>query len=140
MASPKPRLTRLTAILTALQAQRLLTATDLAATHRKVSLTFYCVYTNFSGDKREDYDALLGCQVSSLDEIPDGMIGREIVVGSAQKRTVKGDIRQGQAVVQAWQGILAAGLDRSFTADFEVYDERAMHPENAEVDIFVAVN
>lgn len=106
----------------------------------KVSLTFYCVYTNFSGEKRENYDALLGCQVSSLDEIPAGMIGQEIVVGHAQKRTVKGDIRQGQAVVQAWQEILAAELDRSFTADFEVYDERAMHPENAEVDIYVAVN
>jgi predicted transcriptional regulator YdeE len=32
-----------------------------------------------------------------------------------------------------------AGLPRAFTTDFEVYDERSQNPENAEVDIFVAV-
>ena len=30
-------------------------------------------------------------------------------------------------------------LDRSYTADFEIYDEKAQNPENAEVDIFIAV-
>jgi predicted transcriptional regulator YdeE len=30
-------------------------------------------------------------------------------------------------------------LDRSYTADFEIYGEKAQNPENAEVDIFIAV-
>ncbi len=30
-------------------------------------------------------------------------------------------------------------MDRAFTADFEVYGEKAQNPSDAEVDIFIAV-
>jgi len=32
-----------------------------------------------------------------------------------------------------------ANLPRTFTADFEVYDEKAQNPEDAAVDIFIAI-
>lgn len=43
------------------------------------------------------------------------------------------------AVYNEWVKIWNSELERTFTADFEVYDERSQNPENAEVDIFVAV-
>lgn len=52
--------------------------------------------------------------------------------------TVKGNILQG-LVFEAWTKIWNSNIDRKFSADFEVYDERAQDPENAEVDIFIAV-
>ena len=38
-----------------------------------------------------------------------------------------------------WTKIWNSDLVRTFTADFEVYGEKAQNPENAEVDIFVAI-
>jgi predicted transcriptional regulator YdeE len=51
---------------------------------------------------------------------------------------VKGNILQG-VVFDEWTKIWNSDLERAFTADFEVYGEKSLNPENAEVDIFIAV-
>ena len=50
----------------------------------------------------------------------------------------KGDLTKG-AVYETWSKIWNADLDRTFTADFEVYGEKAQNPTDAEVEIFVAI-
>lgn len=105
----------------------------------KASEAIYCLYTNYDGDHTQPYDAILGCKVSSLDEIPEGMIAHQVHSSNGAKFMAKGSLVKGEAVVNAWFKIWEADLDRSFTTDFEVYDERATDMENAEVDIFIAL-
>ncbi len=105
----------------------------------KIEDSVFSIYTNYEGDHTMPYDTVLGCKVSSLEEIPEGMVGQSFEGGEHVKFVAKGDLAQG-AVYQTWGQIWDSGLNRKFTADFEVYGEKAQNPADAEVDIFVAVN
>jgi len=104
----------------------------------KVSDTLYCIYTDYEKDHTRPYTTILGCKVSNMDEIPSGMIGQTFEEQTYIKHVAKGNLMQG-IVYEAWTKIWNADLNRAFTADFEVYDERTQNPENAEVDIFISV-
>lgn len=98
----------------------------------------YCVYTGYEKDHTTPYTTVLGCKVDDLYNIPEGMTGITIESGNYTKRVVKGNILSG-IIFDEWNKIWNAGLPRTYTADFEVYGERAQNPEDAEVDIFIAV-
>ena len=96
------------------------------------------VYTNYESDHNDGYDTILGCRVSSLETIPEGMKGQAFTGGNTAEFTCKGDLTQG-VVYGAWEEIWNSNLKRTYTADFEVYGEKAQNPLDAEVDIFVAL-
>lgn len=98
----------------------------------------YCLYTDYELDHTKPYTVVIGCKTANLSEIPEGLTGKSFQPGNYVRRTAKGDLQNG-AVVEEWQKIWSAGLPRKFTADFEVYGEKARDPANAEVDIFIAV-
>lgn len=104
----------------------------------KVNGDLYCVYTDYEKDHTQPYTTLLGCRVNNLDNIPAGMMGKTITEGDYTTFTAKGNLAQG-IVYNEWIKIWNTSLERGFTADFEVYGKKAFNPENAEVDIFVAV-
>ena len=104
----------------------------------KIDRTVYCIYTDYEKDHTKPYTAILGCKVESLVTVPAGMKSNIVEAGIYSKHSAKGNIFQG-AVYEAWTKIWNSDLDRTFTADFEVYGEKAQNPENAEVDIFIAV-
>ncbi len=104
----------------------------------KIDNTLYCIYTNYEKDHTKPYTTILGCKVSTLDLIPAEMVGKEIESSNYDMRTAKGNIFQG-FVFGEWVKIWNSDLKRTYTADFEVYDERTQNPENAEVDIFISV-
>ena len=104
----------------------------------KLSSEIYCIYTEYEKDHTKPYTTILGCKVENLDKIPEGMIGKNFEGGKYQKFIAKGDTTKG-AVVQEWSKIWNSDLERKYTADFEVYGEKAQNPENAEVEIYVAV-
>lgn len=104
----------------------------------KIDSSIYCIYTEYEKDHTKPYTTILGCKVSSLDTIPNGMIGKTFEEATYTKHIAKGNILQGM-VFSEWTKIWNSNLDRTFTADFEVYGEKAQNPKNAEVDIFVAV-
>lgn len=104
----------------------------------KIDNSIYCIYTEYEKDHTKPYTTILGCCVSSLDNIPNEMVGKAIDEAKYTKHVAKGNILQGM-VFDEWTKIWNSDLDRTFTADFEVYGEKAQNPENAEVDIFVAV-
>lgn len=105
----------------------------------KIDNTVYSIYTDYEGDYTQPYTTVLGCKVSSLENIPEGMVGKTFEGGSYTKFVSKGDLTQG-VVFQDWLKIWNTGLNRNYATDFEVYGERAMNPNDAEVDIFVGVN
>lgn len=96
------------------------------------------IYTNYESDHTKPYDTILGCKVSSLDTIPDGMVGQSFEGGTFAQFLSKGDATKG-AVYNTWTEIWNTNLDRLYTADFEVYGVRAQNPSDAEVNIFVAI-
>lgn len=99
----------------------------------------YCVYTEYEGDHMKPYTVLLGCRVSSLETIPEGMKGMTINAGPYATFKASGNLMEG-AVANAWYSIWETELDRNYAADFEVYGEKAQNPADAEVDIFVGLN
>ncbi len=105
----------------------------------KTDEAIYSVYTDYEGDHTQPYTVLLGCRVLHAEAVPDGMTTKHFSGGTYQPFVAQGSLAQG-AVYQAWTNIWNADLDRAYTADFEVYGEKARNPEDAEVDIFVAVN
>jgi len=104
----------------------------------KVDDNIFSIYTNYQGDHTQPYDTILGCKVSSLKEIPGGMVGQSFEGGSYRKFVSKGDLTKG-VVFGTWSEINHQKLDRVFTADFELYGEKAQNPTDAEVEVFVGI-
>lgn len=99
-----------------------------------------CIYTDYESDYTGKYTCLLGLKVASLDEIPEGLVGREFEGGNFQSFLAKGEFPQ--AIVDTWNTIWNQDktLDRSYTYDYEVYDERSRQGEDSEAVIYIAKN
>ncbi len=104
----------------------------------KTGNTVYCIYTDYEKDHTKPYTTILGCKVENLDTIPNGMVGKTFDDAEYERFVAKGNIWQGM-VFDEWTKIWHSDLNRAYTADFEVYGEKAQNPENAEVYIFVAI-
>lgn len=97
------------------------------------------IYTDYESDFRGNYTAILGLKVSSLEQIPDGLIGREFEAGNFKKFCAKGIIPN--AVIDTWEEIWTDDkqLKRKYTYDFELYGPKSQNGENSEVEIYVAI-
>lgn len=104
----------------------------------KVSDDIYSLYTEYESDYTKPYTTVLGCRVNSLEEIPDGMVGKSFKGGTYLKSTAKGDLMKG-VVIEHWKKIWEMDLKRLYTADFEIYGAKAHNPSEAEVEFYLAV-
>lgn len=104
----------------------------------RINDRIYCIYTDYESDHTKPYTTLLGCQVTELDLIPEGMTGIEIPMGTYEQITVTGNLLEG-IVYKAWVDIWQQPLYRTYKADFEVYDGKAADLSAAEVNIFVGI-
>lgn len=104
----------------------------------RIDDTIYSLYTEYEGDHTQPYTAILGCKVAHLNDIPEGMVGEAFEGGSYVKTSARGDLQKG-VIVEHWTKIFGMELDRAFTADFEVFGEKAQNPTDAEVDFYVAI-
>lgn len=110
----------------------------------KVDPTIFAVYTGYAGDRKGDYDFVIGCKVSDVSTIPPGMTVKKVPKGRyAVVSTAKGPVEK--IVPQAWQQIWSLedksqlGGRRAYKADFEVYDQRSQNPQDSQVDIYVGI-
>lgn len=97
----------------------------------------YCVYTDYETDHTGFYIAVLGCKVSSLDNIPEGLISLTVPHADYVKYIAKGPLPN--CVAEAWQLIWNSNLQRTYIADFDVWGAKAQNPQDAEVEIYVGV-
>jgi predicted transcriptional regulator YdeE len=104
----------------------------------KINDTVYAVYCRYESDYTAPYTTLLGCKVSSIENIPDGFDYIEIAGGNYMQFVAKGNLMKA-VVYNKWLEIWNADLKRAYTTDFEVYDEKSTDPSNATVDIFIAL-
>ncbi|WP_256757087.1 effector binding domain-containing protein [Cohnella sp. WQ 127256] len=105
--------------------------------------SIYGCYCDYENGAAGEYTILLGCQVKEINSLPSGMVGRVLPASQYAVFTTKmGPVST--VVIEAWQAIwrwsATSELKRTFTGDFELYDERSSDPENVQVDIYIAVN
>ena len=105
----------------------------------KESDDIYAVYTDYESDYTGKYTAIIGQRVSTLNIIPDGLVGREITNEKLLKYKAKGEMPQ--AVVDIWKEIWEdnIALYRTYNADFEVYSEKSQQGADSEVEIYLGV-
>jgi predicted transcriptional regulator YdeE len=110
----------------------------IAIIPNKISDSIFSIYTDYKSDYTDEYTTVIGIPVSTLDEIPKGLIGREFEAEKFQKFLAKGEMPN--AVVNTWIDIWQRDkeLNRKYTYDYEVYGQKSQNGENSEVDIFIA--
>ncbi len=104
-----------------------------------ISNDIYAVYNDYESDYKGKYTTIIGMEVASLNEIPEGLVGREFSSQKSEKFVAKGEIHK--AVGETWNEIWRKddSLNRTYLHDYEVYGEKAQDPKNAEIEIFVGV-
>lgn len=104
-----------------------------------ISSNIYSVYTDYESDFTGKYTTIIGLEVSSLDEIPEGMVGREFEPQTLKKYIAKGELHE--AVGKTWTEIWNddANLNRTYKYDYELYTEKAQNPADAEIEIYIGV-
>ena len=103
----------------------------------KVNSDIYCIYTDYESDANDPYTTILGCKVSSLENIPDGMIGKTIPETTYRLYKSLGKIPE--AVLNTWFHIWQSPIERSYLADFDVYGPAPSDPNDAEVETYLSV-
>ncbi|OZI12060.1 transcriptional regulator [Bacillaceae bacterium SAS-127] len=102
----------------------------------------YGLYSDYETGVNGEYSLTIGMEVSSNGAIPEGLSVKTIPAAKYMVFTSeKGPMVE--VVIKAWQHIWAwfanSEVERTYTGDFEVYDERCANPEEAQVDIYIAV-
>jgi predicted transcriptional regulator YdeE len=113
---------------------RFYSETIMSKIPNKIDETIYAIYTDYESDYTGKYTAIIGLRINELNNIPDGMVGRNFEGGIYKKFIAKGEMPQ--AIVKQWQYIWKNDkkLNRKYTADFEIYNE-----DSEVVEILVAV-
>jgi predicted transcriptional regulator YdeE len=94
------------------------------------------VYYDYASDKDGEYSYLLGTKVSPEEEIPPGMVSREVAAGDYSKFSGNG-ANPAETAIRLWHEIWVqekADLHRAYRTDFEVYRP------SGEVEIYIGVS
>lgn len=95
------------------------------------------LYTGYEKDYTKLYSWILGCEVSSLEKIPAGLIGKMIPPSTYAVFTTKDEFPQG--LIAVWQEVWAAPLNRSYLFDFEIYRLGFDPKTNPEVKLYIGI-
>ncbi|MGM7684959.1 GyrI-like domain-containing protein [Cytobacillus sp. Hm23] len=110
-----------------------------AITHKKNS-NVLAIYTDYETNEHGAYTFALGAEVRDNNLVPNGMESIQVpdqkyIVFTTRKGPLPG------VIIEAWEEIWkwSEQSARAYGADFELYDERAMDPNNSQVDIYICV-
>lgn len=98
----------------------------------EASKEVYCVYNDYEGGFMDPYCMTIGYRAPSANA-PEGLHRAEVPKQSVLVYDVKGP--QPQSLIAQWQDIWNADLNRSYLADYDVYD--ADDPEAVSVRVGV---
>ena len=104
----------------------------------------YAVYSNYADGRNGEYSFLIGVRVPEGSTAPAGLVLRTIPSGSyAVLTSERGPVVK--VVVAAWQRVWkmedehTLGGRRAYAADFELYDQRGIDPQNSQVDLYIGL-
>ena len=107
--------------------------------HERISKTadkLLGVYTDYESNNMSLYSLITGFEVSSVEDLPDGIVGVQIPEQDYLVFHAEG--KMPAIVIETWGRVMAhfsgdGDHERAFTADFELY------PNENEVDIHIAL-
>jgi len=102
----------------------------------KASEEVIALYCDYEGDHTKPYTCLIGCPVRSLDQIPVGMVGKEIPASTFAVFHPAGEFPK--SLIETWGAIWHSDLKRTYTGDYELYGPKFASPSQ-EVDVLIAV-
>ena len=103
--------------------------------HRTADL-IYNIYYDYASDHSGPYSVLLGCPVTHLEDIPEGMVGQQFEASTYARYDLEGPLPE--IVLDCWKEIWAEqGYQRKFAADFDLY--LPSDPANARVQTYVSI-
>jgi len=108
----------------------------------KSDSNLYAVYSDYASDHNGEYTFTVGAPVKAKTAAPAGMVLKDIPAGRyAVITTQKGPFPK--VIPEAWLEIFKfedeGKLNRSYRTDFELYNERALDPQNGQVDIYIGL-
>lgn len=111
--------------------------------NRKNPGKVFAVYTNYESDANGEYTYFLGEEVTSFDNMDKEFEALTIPAQTYAKFTSDPG-QMPSVVIDMWQKIWnmdseSLGGERAYIADFEIYDERSIDPNNAVLDIYIGV-
>ncbi len=95
------------------------------------------VYTDYQGDYTKPFTYLIACEVTDLNEIPPGLVGKEIAPASFALFTAEGQFPE--SVAKTWQTIWNSKVKRAYTTDFEVYSADFNPQATPKIKIYIAI-
>lgn len=99
----------------------------------KISSEVIALYCDYEGDHTQPYSLVIGCPVSSLGTVPEGMVAKIIPAGRYALFHAVGEFPAN--VIDTWGTIWQTELKRTYTGDYEFYGEKS--PK--EVDVLIAI-
>lgn len=111
--------------------------------NRKNPGVTFSVYTEYDSNEHGDYTYFIGEEVSSFENVASNFQTLTIPAAQYQKFTTKAG-KMPDVIIEAWQQIWQMstkdlGGERAYVADFEVYDQRAVDPTQAIVDVYIGI-
>ena len=106
----------------------------------KISSDIFAIYTDYETNFTGYYTTIIGLSVSTLDEIPEQMIGITIDTNVYHKIVSKG--KMPNSIGKTWLDIWAdKELDskRAYNADFTVHGIKYNDGDHAEVETYLSV-
>lgn len=109
----------------------------------KSSGNLYGLYYDYAGSgEKAEYSVLVGCMVSSLDSIPEGMESITLPTSNyAQFSTAGGEMIKETIELwgKVWSEWMSANPEaRTYTGDFEEYEASELCSTNGKVKVYVA--
>jgi predicted transcriptional regulator YdeE len=109
----------------------------------KLGVDLVAIYTHYETDHTGHYTYLLGVPVSSTEHLQPGLTVTYVPAGRyAVLSSDRGPITQ--VVPEIWRRVWAMspgqlGGRRAFQADYEIYDQRAADPDNAQIEVHIGL-
>jgi predicted transcriptional regulator YdeE len=104
----------------------------------KASNEVIALYCDYEGDYTQPYSLVIGCPVSSFDDIPKGMVAKTIPGGSYAIFSAAGE--HPKTLIETWGQIWQQqNLARTYTGDYEVYGDKFLGSPK-EVEVFIAID
>ena len=112
--------------------------------NRKKPGVTYSIYTDFDSNENGEYTYFIGEEVDSFADQDLSKFKTLTIPASAYQKFTTPSGKMPDIVIGAWQQIWQMEPSdfegkRTYIADFEIYDQRAVDPNNSEVDIYIGI-
>jgi len=106
--------------------------------HRTDSNIVLAAYTNYESDHTGEYSLIVSSEVSSLDDVPKGMVVVRLPAAKYMKFVAEGQMPQ--ELIKTWRRIweffsTKGTYERAYTTDYERHDMR----HGSQVEVYIAI-